>query len=130
MQEGGPASLRNGCRSSSWAVALCEGSRTSMESKKPRRTEETCNIALALGADKDAHFQPMLGLCLCFSWEDKGHAELSCGNRCAELKGRVSFMCRSYRQHWAIGGVQRSTPRTALLAVGEKSSNPGLGSEV
>lgn len=94
MQEGGPASLRNGCLNSSCAVALCEGSRTSIESKKPRRTEETCNIALALGADKDTHFQPTLGLCLCFSWENKGDAELPCGNRGTELKGCVSFMCR------------------------------------
>ena len=62
MQEGGPASLRNGCLNSSCAVALCEGSRTSIESKKPRRTEETCNIALALGMDKDTRLQPTLGL--------------------------------------------------------------------
>jgi len=63
MQEGGPASLRNGCLNSSCAVALCDGSRTSIESKKPRRTEETCNITPALGADKDTCFQPPLGLC-------------------------------------------------------------------
>lgn len=55
--------MRNGCLSSSCAVALCEGSRISIESKKPRRTEETCNITLVLGVGKDTRFQPVLGLC-------------------------------------------------------------------
>lgn len=57
MQEGGPASLRKGCLSSSCAVALCKGSRTSIESRNPRRTEETWNITLALGVGKNTHFQ-------------------------------------------------------------------------
>lgn len=41
MQEGGPDSLRKGCWSSSRAVALCEGSLTSMRSRKDRSTEDT-----------------------------------------------------------------------------------------
>lgn len=64
MQEGGPASLRKGCLSSSCAVALCEGSRTSIESRKPRRTEETWNTTLALGVDRNSPFQ-LCWLCAC-----------------------------------------------------------------
>lgn len=66
MQEGAPASLRNGCLNSSCAVALCEGSRTSIKSKKPRRTEETCNTMLALGADKDKISSICSVLCMSF----------------------------------------------------------------
>lgn len=87
MQEGGPASLRKGCLNSSCAVALCEGSRTSIESKKPRRTEETCNIALELGWAKT----PVSSLSWVL-WEGKGHPEISYGNRWTELKGRESSM--------------------------------------
>lgn len=49
--------MRKGCLSSSCAVALCKGSRTSIESRNPRRTEETWNITLALGVGKNTHFQ-------------------------------------------------------------------------
>lgn len=41
MQEGGPDSLRKGCWRSSWAVALCKGSLTSIRSRKDRSTEDT-----------------------------------------------------------------------------------------
>lgn len=41
IQEGGPDLERNGCLSSSWAVALWAGSRTSILSKKPLRSGET-----------------------------------------------------------------------------------------
>ena len=42
MQDGGPASFRNGCLRSSCAVALRAGSRTSIRSRNARSTEETC----------------------------------------------------------------------------------------
>lgn len=69
-QEGGPASLRNGCLNSSCAVARCKGSRTSIESKKPRRTEETCNITPALETKTPAS-SPCSVSASCFSWKDK-----------------------------------------------------------
>lgn len=42
MLEGGPALARNGCFSSSAAVALWAGSRTSRRSRKPFRDGDTC----------------------------------------------------------------------------------------
>lgn len=94
MQEGGPASLRNGCLNSSCAVARCKGSRTSIESKKPRRTEETCNITVALGRTKTPGPSRRRVCAPRLSWADKGHTELSRDNRRAGLKGRASSVCR------------------------------------
>lgn len=55
MQEGGPASFKNGCPRSSWAVALWEGSLTSIRSRNPRSTEETCeNSDTILRADTES----------------------------------------------------------------------------
>lgn len=42
MQEGGPDIFRKGCWRSSWAVALCDGSLTSIMSRKDRSTDDTC----------------------------------------------------------------------------------------
>lgn len=42
MLAGGPALARNGCFSSSAAVARCAGSRTSRRSRKPFRDGDTC----------------------------------------------------------------------------------------
>lgn len=116
MQEGGPASLRNGCLNSSCAVALCEGSRTSIKSKKPRRTEETCNTMLALGADKEKRFQPTLGLCMLFSWEDKGHCELSYDKDA--LNWRTMHLLRAIHVESTV--VQNSTQYRAFYAACEK----------
>lgn len=41
MQEGGPDIFRKGCCRSSWAVALWDGSRTSIMSRKERSTDDT-----------------------------------------------------------------------------------------
>lgn len=45
MLAGGPALARNGCLSSSAAVARCAGSRTSRRSRKPFRDGDTCQEA-------------------------------------------------------------------------------------
>lgn len=49
MLEGGPALARNGCFSSSAAVARWAGSRTSRRSRKPFRDGDTCGVGRGQG---------------------------------------------------------------------------------
>lgn len=124
MQEGGPASLRNGCLNSSCAVALCEGSRTSIESRKPRRTEETWNITLVLGADKDTHFQPTLGLCTLLFLGRQGTHWAVLQQQMYWAEGPCLFYVPlMLKLFGCISGVQNSTHCIALHVVGEKSIN-------
>lgn len=59
MQDGGPASLRNGWPRSSWAVALWEGSRTSIRSRNPRSTEEICKDTETLFSGWTGKYRPV-----------------------------------------------------------------------
>lgn len=69
MLAGGPALARNGCLSSSAAVARCAGSRTSRRSRKPFRDGDTCQEAGervgGLRASSTAHSLWGLSLVLC-----------------------------------------------------------------
>lgn len=83
MHEGGPASFRKGCLSSSCAVALCEGSRTSIESRKPRSTDETWSTTRALGV-ANTPCSRFLG--------DRRDPDLPYCSSCAEQKGCGSLL--------------------------------------
>lgn len=75
MLAGGPALARNGCFSSSAAVARCAGSRTSRRSRKPFRDGDTCR-----GGRRRVSGEGERGRCWLGS-ESQRHCSLAVGPR-------------------------------------------------
>lgn len=108
MLAGGPALAKNGCFSSSAAVARCAGSRTSRRSRKPFRDGDTCgggrarsecqpHCSLAVGASVASSLS-MAGI-YCPGREERGAL-------CLEL-GPTGFFPPDFQ---SLGGAGRAGP--------------------
>ena len=119
MLEGGPAFARNGCFSSSAAVARCAGSRTNRRSRKPFRDGDTCGRGRGEGPHSECQLHCPLTTVralvssrhLPITWADiYSPGQEGRGARCLELGPGDSFppylrgLVRSWQQ-LGLGGT-------------------------
>lgn len=117
MLAGGPALAKNGCFSSSAAVARCAGSRTSRRSRKPFRDGDTCGGGRA-GSECRLHCSLAVGASVAScQWADiycPGQEERCPVSRAWPHRLTSSLFSKFGEELAAAGPWRHPSPQTAL----------------